>query len=128
MNADDSLVRSDLGIPLIPESIVESALRHQTEPYMALYEFSPQALVTIPATTYSSLNLRERQDVQRVLRDHIDAVLPDVMVLTEEFGEWEDSRRRIDLLCLDRETSHAVTLCPTHAYPRPRGAIKESHF
>ena len=23
------------------------------------------------------------------------------MVLAEEFGDWEDSRRRIDLLCLD---------------------------
>ena len=41
--------------------------------------------------------------MQRVLRDHIDAVIPDSMVLAEEFGEWEDSKRRIDLLCIDRD-------------------------
>jgi len=33
---------------------------------MALYEFSTESLIVIPATTYSSLNLRERQDMQRV--------------------------------------------------------------
>jgi hypothetical protein len=31
---------------------------------------------------------------------------PDVLVIAEEFGDWEDSRRRIDLLAIDnRRTS-----------------------
>jgi hypothetical protein len=70
---------------------------------MALYQLTSDSLIAVPSATYSQLNLREKEDVQRVLRDHIEVVLPDSMVLAEEFGEWEDSRRRIDLLCLDRD-------------------------
>jgi RecB family endonuclease NucS len=58
--------------------------------------------------TYAEPNLRERQDMQRVLRDHIDAISPDLMVLAEEYGEWEDSKRRIDLLCIDRDSQLVV--------------------
>lgn len=70
---------------------------------MALYEFTKESMKEIPSTTYASLGLKERDDVQRVLRDHIDAISPDTLILTEEFGQWEDSKRRIDLLGLDRD-------------------------
>jgi hypothetical protein len=36
-------------------------------------------------------------------------VAPDVLVISEEFGEWEDSKRRIDLLGMDRE-AHLVVI------------------
>jgi hypothetical protein len=70
---------------------------------MALYEFTSDSMVEIPTTTYASLGLKERDDVQRVLREHIDAISPDTLILAEEFGQWEDSKRRIDLLGLDRD-------------------------
>lgn len=70
---------------------------------MALYEFSATSMNEIPSTTYALLGLREREDVQRVLREHIEVISPDTMILAEEFGHWEDSRRRIDLLGLDRD-------------------------
>ena len=70
---------------------------------MALYEFTKESMVEIPSTTYASLGLKERDDVQRVLREHIDAISPDTLILAEEFGQWEDSKRRIDLLGLDRD-------------------------
>ncbi len=60
-------------------------------------------MVEIPSTTYASLGLRERNDVQRVLREHIDVISPETLILTDEFGHWEDSRRRIDLLGLGRD-------------------------
>ena len=47
-------------------------------------------------------------NIQRVLRDHIEVISPDLMVLAEEFGDWEDSRRRIDLLCLNRKRELVV--------------------
>lgn len=75
---------------------------------MALYQLTTDSLCAVPSATYSQLNLREKEDVQRVLRDQIDVILPDSMVLAEEFGEWEDSRRRIDLLCLDRDLQLVV--------------------
>ena len=70
---------------------------------MALYEFTKDSMVEIPSTTYASLGLKERDDVQRVLRENIDAISPGTFILTEEFGQWEGSNRRIDLLGLDRD-------------------------
>jgi hypothetical protein len=32
----------------------------------------------------------------------------DLYVIAEEFGEWEDAKRRIDLLCLDRDANLVV--------------------
>ena len=63
---------------------------------MALYEFTKDSMVEIPTTTYASLGLKERDDVQRVLRENIDAISPDTLILAEEFGQWEDSKRRIE--------------------------------
>lgn len=52
--------------------------------------------------------MTERGDLQRLLRTQIDVIAPGTMVLAEEFSEWEDSRRRIDLLCLDRDANLVV--------------------
>ena len=41
---------------------------------MALYEFTKDSMVEIPTTTYASIGFKERDNVQRVLRDHIDAI------------------------------------------------------
>jgi hypothetical protein len=40
--------------------------------------------------------------VQRALAEKIEVISPDTFVLAEEFGNWEDSRRRIDILGLDK--------------------------
>ncbi|WP_083405615.1 PDDEXK family nuclease [Mycolicibacterium rutilum] len=53
--------------------------------------------------SFSELNIRERTDLQRLLRAQPDALGEDLMVVAEEFGDWEDSRRRIDLLAIDRQ-------------------------
>src|SRR5262249_5999053 len=39
---------------------------------------------------------------------HIDAVAPDTLVIAEEFADWEDSSRSIDLLCLDKQANLVV--------------------
>lgn len=69
---------------------------------MAIYELTGEAITPLSETTFSLEQLRERGDLQRLLRDHIGIVAAGTMVITEEFGSWEDSRRRIDLLALDR--------------------------
>ena len=33
-----------------------------------------------------------------MLKKNIDVIAPDILVVAEEFGDWDDSRRRIDLL------------------------------
>ena len=75
---------------------------------MGLYELGPDSLVPLGQTTLASENVRERRDLQRLLRDQIDILDPDLLVISEEFALWEDSRRRIDLLAVDREANLVI--------------------
>ena len=69
---------------------------------MPIYEFGAKSINALPATTFDSAGLHERRDLQRLLREHIEVIAPDTLVIDEEFGDWEDSRRRIDLLAIDK--------------------------
>lgn len=70
---------------------------------MAIFELKDDCIEPLRRTTFRQEGIRERQDLQRLLRAQIEVVDSDVMVLSEEFGWWDDSRRRIDILGLDRE-------------------------
>lgn len=73
---------------------------------MALFHIIPNALV--PKTGFDTEFLRERQDIQRLLKDHIAALGMDLLVIAEEFGEFQDSKRRIDLLAVDKNANLVV--------------------
>jgi hypothetical protein len=75
---------------------------------LPIYEFAQSGIVALTPTTFGSVNLRERSDLQRFLRENVEVVSPDTLVISEEFGEWEDSKRRIDLLGLDRDGNLVV--------------------
>src|SRR5215213_669199 len=75
---------------------------------MPIFEITSDALVRLQTTTFAEKGLRERQDIQRLLRSHIDVIAPDLYVLDEEYSEWEDARRSIDLLCLDKEANVVI--------------------
>lgn len=75
---------------------------------MAIYEITPEKLQPLTPTSFSAARLMERGDLQRLLRAQIEVIAPDTMVISEEFGDWQDSRRRIDLLALDREANLVV--------------------
>ncbi len=70
---------------------------------MALCRIQGNSLTQIPATQYALEDLKERADLQALLRDHPEAIELGLFVIAEEYGEWEESRRRIDLLALDSE-------------------------
>ena len=54
---------------------------------MALYEITDAGLEVREPSAFASLRLRERQDLQRLLRDRIDVLDQDLLVIAEEFGE-----------------------------------------
>mgnify|MGYP001409384997 CR=1 FL=1 len=43
-----------------------------------------------------------------MLREQISVLDDRLMVIAEEFGDWLDSSRRIDLLCIDSEANLVV--------------------
>jgi hypothetical protein len=75
---------------------------------MALYEITPEQLTKIPQTSFDQTGLRERTDLQRLLKNQIDAVLPGTLIIAEEFSDWDESRRRIDLLGIDKDANLVV--------------------
>ena len=75
---------------------------------MTIFEFTEEGITAIEGTTFSNEGIRERADLQRLLRERIEVILPDTMVIAEEFGDWDDSRRRIDLLALDKQANLVV--------------------
>jgi hypothetical protein len=50
----------------------------------------------------------ERQHLQPLLRDSPEVIDSSLFIISEEFSNWEDSKRRIDLLGLDEEGNLVV--------------------
>lgn len=75
---------------------------------MPIYEFASAEIRPLRKTTFGQAQLQERRDLQRLLRANIAVVAPDTLVIAEEFGDWDESRRRIDLLGIDRDANLVV--------------------
>ena len=75
---------------------------------MAIYEITADKIVALDETSFEKAGLRERGDLQRLLRAQVEVVCPDVLVIAEGFREWEDSRREIDLLAIDKDANLVV--------------------
>lgn len=73
-----------------------------------IFEVRHDSLAPVSATSFETERLSERGDIQRLLKDHIAYLEEGLMVLAEEFSDWQDSSRRIDLLCLDTEANLVV--------------------
>ncbi|ADU72471.1 membrane protein [Pantoea sp. At-9b] len=75
---------------------------------MALYNISNKILTPLQRTTFSNEGLQERYDIQEAIKNNIDILAPDCLVIAEEFSDWEDSRRRIDILAIDKQANLVV--------------------
>ncbi len=75
---------------------------------MPIYEVTADKLREIESTSFSAASVRERADLQRLLRNQIAIITPETLIIAEEFGEWEDSRRRVDLLGIDKNANLVV--------------------
>ncbi len=71
---------------------------------MPLYRISDQKLEPVPNTTFVTEAILERRHLQKLFMADVSPLGEDLMVLAEEFGDWEDARRRIDVLCLDKQS------------------------
>src|SRR5260370_26102311 len=76
---------------------------------MALYEVTGEGLHRREVAQFAALGMYERADLQRLLRHDPSALGEEVLIIAEELGQWDDARRRIDLLALDR-AGHLVLI------------------
>lgn len=75
---------------------------------MPIYELTHDSLCPVSRTTLQEQSFREREDLQRILKSSISVIEQNLLILAEEFSQWEDSRRRVDLLAMDRDGSLVV--------------------
>jgi hypothetical protein len=75
---------------------------------MALYQVTKEKLEPVSSTSFSEEKMLERKDIQRLLKADVSPLGAELMVICEEFCNWDDSNRRIDLLCLDKQARLVV--------------------
>lgn len=75
---------------------------------MTIFHYTANELKPITETNFGAEGIMERNDLQRLLRSQISVIDERLMVITEEFCDWLDSSRRIDLLCVDSDANLVV--------------------
>ena len=75
---------------------------------MSIYRIQDERIIGLDETTFQQQGLKERQDLQNLLKHNIGVIAPDTLVVAEEYNQWKDSRRRIDLLGIDKEANLVV--------------------
>lgn len=75
---------------------------------MPLYRYSASTLQPLVKTSLVAEQIRERQDIQRLLLQRIEIISEDLLAITEEYGLFKDSNRRVDILALDRKGTLVV--------------------
>lgn len=67
-----------------------------------LYDMTTGSLVAVTNTSFQAEKVLERTHLQAAVRDDISVPGDDLLVIAEEFGDFEATHRRIDLLCIDK--------------------------
>ena len=75
---------------------------------MPLYTFKDKQITEVQNTQFGIEKIQERSDLQAALRDKITVISPDTLVISEEFSEWTEGARRIDLLGIDKQANLVV--------------------
>ena len=86
---------------------------------MSLYRIDDNALEAVPATSFQTEGLQERQDLQPLIINQPSALGSDLFIVAEEFENWSDSARRIDLLAIDEDGTLAVVELKRDENPGP---------
>lgn len=75
---------------------------------MAIYSFCENRFNMVEMTSFNSERILERKNIQAAIKRNIEIIAPNCLVIAEEFSEWADSLRRIDLLAIDNEANIVV--------------------
>lgn len=77
-------------------------------PIYTLNTLNDRQIHEVQRTQFHWEGIQERSDLQAALRDCIAAISPDTLVIAEEYSDWIDSARRIDLLGIDKQANLVV--------------------
>lgn len=75
---------------------------------MPIYKLQENKIVELLQTTFSKERIDEARDLQKYIINSMESIEKNLFVLSSEFGDWEDSKRRIDILCIDKDANLVV--------------------
>jgi len=77
---------------------------------MSLFTFQRdnKEIQQISETSFGQEGILERKDIQEALKQNIEVITPDCLIVAEEYSEWDQSRKRIDLLGIDRDANLVI--------------------
>ncbi|MFY1047453.1 hypothetical protein [Chryseobacterium sp. GP-SGM7] len=75
---------------------------------MAIYKIENEKFTKLSDTTFENENIYEVKNLQKYLSNSIDIIDKDLLVIATEFSDWEESRRSIDILCVDTDGNLVV--------------------
>lgn len=75
---------------------------------MPIYTLEDKQLLAIKPTNFVTESIFERDDLQHAFKNNIDIIAPNCLVIAEEFSDWQGSRKRIDLLAIDKQANLVV--------------------
>jgi len=75
---------------------------------MPIFTFTDNTFSKIDQTQFSDEGILERQNLQEAIKKDISIICEDCLVISEEFSEWSEGQRRIDLLAIDKNANLIV--------------------
>lgn len=75
---------------------------------MPIYKVENDRFIELDFTTFENEKIYEVRNLQKYLSNSISVIDPELLVISTEFSEWEDSRRSIDILCVDSDGNLVV--------------------
>jgi len=75
---------------------------------MPIFKIQENKFIKLPSTTFEKEKIYEVKDLQRYLSNSIEVIDNDLLVISTEFSDWEDSKRSIDILCVDSDGNLVV--------------------
>lgn len=75
---------------------------------MTIYTFEENNLMQIEKTTFLDAEILERSHLQKAIKNNISVIASDCLVIAEEYSEWDSSKKRIDLLAIDKNANLVV--------------------
>jgi hypothetical protein len=75
---------------------------------LPLFLVTETGIQRVAEVSFAAEAVLERSDIQQWIRKNPGVLGESLLIVSEEFGDWEDSRRRIDLLALDEDANLVV--------------------
>ncbi|EXC24422.1 hypothetical protein J536_3867, partial [Acinetobacter sp. 809848] len=75
---------------------------------MPIFTLNNNELNAVETTSFKEEAILERLHLQQALKKNIGVIAEDCLIIAEEYAEWDGSKRRIDLLAIDKNANLVI--------------------